>query len=241
MSFEALAWAWKQKTGSAGRKAVLSALAQFADEHGCCFPSQEHIAEYTEQSARTVREHMAWLEAHGYLRRTSRTRQDGTKTTDHIQLNLLKPAAEFSSGKRPASQRQISPAADFASGEKPHEPAAKIAAQEPVTITDEPSELNKKSARKTNRHRMPKNFQPTAQHTQYALQNGLNLADELAKFVDYHAAKGSTFACWDAALRTWLRKACEYRGGGQVISLQSRRPAPAVHDMPRQYGKSGRL
>jgi len=41
MSFQALAWAWEQRTGSAGRKAVLGALAQFADEHGVCYPSQE--------------------------------------------------------------------------------------------------------------------------------------------------------------------------------------------------------
>lgn len=138
MSFEALAWAWKQKTGSAGRKAVLSALAQFADEHGNCYPSQDHIAEYTEQSTRTVREHMAWLEANGFLSRRGRIRQDGTRTSDEITLNLGKPPADFTTGYKAKIQRKISPPADFASGEKPQNPAAKIAEQEPVTVNLEP-------------------------------------------------------------------------------------------------------
>ena len=142
MSFEALAWAWKQKTGNPGRKAVLSALAQFADELGYCFPSQEHIAEYTEQSARTVREHLAWLEENNYLRRKSRKRQDGTVTTDAIYLNLDKPAAIFATGRQAKIQRQFSPAAEIADGEKPHNPAAKISEQEPVTKTPEPSGSN---------------------------------------------------------------------------------------------------
>lgn len=139
MSFEALAWAWKQKTGSAGRKAVLSALAQFADEHGNCYPSQDHIAEYTEQSSRTVREHMAWLEENGFLTRRGRCRKDGTRTSDEITLNMDKPPAEFATGYKAKNQRKISPPAEFATGEKPQNPAAKISAQEPVTVKPEPS------------------------------------------------------------------------------------------------------
>lgn len=39
---------------------------------------------------------------------------------------------------------------------------------------------------------------------------GLNLATELAKFKDHHAAKGSKFADWDRAFRNWLRRAVEW-------------------------------
>jgi DNA-binding transcriptional regulator YhcF (GntR family) len=138
MSFEALAWAWKQKTGSSGRKATLSALAQFADEHGHCFPSQAHIAEYTEQSERTVREHLAFLEKNGFISRVGRARQDGTKTTDFVSLNLSKPPAGFATGYKAKNQRKISPPAEFATGEKPQNPPAKIAAQEPVTNPSDP-------------------------------------------------------------------------------------------------------
>lgn len=131
MSFQALAWAWEQRTGSAGRKAVLGALAQFADEHGVCYPSQETIARHTEQSVRTVREHMAALETAGFITRVGRKKADGTINSDLIQLNI---------------QRQISPTADFACGEKPQNPAAKIAAK-PVSKTNYEPSGKKQSAR----------------------------------------------------------------------------------------------
>lgn len=113
MSFRAIAWAWEQTTGSAGRKSVLMAVAQFADEAGTCWPSQGYIARYTEQSERTVREHLAFLETDHFLSRKARTNPDGKATSDLITLNF---------------QRQIPPAADFAGGEKPPKPPADSAA-----------------------------------------------------------------------------------------------------------------
>lgn len=38
------------------------------------------------------------------------------------------------------------------------------------------------------------------------------LERELAKFVDHHRAKGSTFKDWQAAFRTWIANADEWRG-----------------------------
>lgn len=43
-----------------------------------------------------------------------------------------------------------------------------------------------------------------------AAKLGLNLADEQAAFEDHHAANGSTFKDWQAALRTWLRNAARF-------------------------------
>lgn len=143
MSFDALAWAWNQKTGSAGRKATLMGVAQFADEDGYCWPGQKMLAEYTEQSERTVREHLVWLESNGYLSRCSRKRPDGTNASDAYYLNLQLPPAEFktkrkkqpadfAASEKPKTTRQISPAANFASGEKPQNQPAKSAGHEPV-------------------------------------------------------------------------------------------------------------
>ena len=39
----------------------------------------------------------------------------------------------------------------------------------------------------------------------------LRLRDELEKFADHHKAKGSKFADWDAAFRTWCRNAEKFR------------------------------
>lgn len=121
MSFKALAWAWEQTTGSAGKKAVLMALAQFAREDGRCYVSQASIAQHTEQGERTVRTHLCALEADGYIMRSARKLADGTVTSDLISLNLLRP---------------FSPPANFADGEKLQiqrpktaKPAAKMAAK----------------------------------------------------------------------------------------------------------------
>lgn len=52
MSFQALSWAKKARTGSPTRKAVLLVLAEYADEDGYCYPSQARIHE--ELNARGV-------------------------------------------------------------------------------------------------------------------------------------------------------------------------------------------
>ncbi|MBD1412889.1 helix-turn-helix domain-containing protein [Burkholderia contaminans] len=126
-------------------------VAQFADEDGYCWPGQKMLAEYTEQSERTVREHLVWLESNGYLSRCSRKRPDGTNASDAYYLNLQLPPAEFktkrkkqpadfAASEKPKTTRQISPAANFASGEKPQNQPAKSAGHEPVI--DKPKGLS---------------------------------------------------------------------------------------------------
>jgi pyocin large subunit-like protein len=50
MSVDALSWAKKQRAGSPAAKCVLMILADYADEHGVCWPSQETLARESEQS-----------------------------------------------------------------------------------------------------------------------------------------------------------------------------------------------
>lgn len=57
--------------------------------------------------------------------------------------------------------------------------------------------------------KIPDGFRPNEKHAQLAREMGVSLADEFAKFADHHRAKGSVFVDWDAALRTWLRRAGE--------------------------------
>jgi hypothetical protein len=42
MSWQATAWGQRQTTGSSGRKALLLVLANYADDQGICWPSQEN-------------------------------------------------------------------------------------------------------------------------------------------------------------------------------------------------------
>ncbi len=62
MSWKATAWALGQTTGAARRKLLLLALANYADEAGVCWPSQETLARDTEQSVDTVQRQLDVLE-----------------------------------------------------------------------------------------------------------------------------------------------------------------------------------
>lgn len=69
MSWQAIAWAIRQRTGSARRKVLLLALANYADKNGVCWPSQETSARDTEQSVDTVQRQLNVLESLKHIRR----------------------------------------------------------------------------------------------------------------------------------------------------------------------------
>lgn len=67
---------------------------------------------------------------------------------------------------------------------------------------------------------LPADFSPDATAQQLAQSFGLSLTEQLAAFVDHHAAKGSVFKGWQAALRNWLRT-------GHRFGQQKARPGAA--------------
>lgn len=90
MSIRHIAWAFDQDLKS-GPKFVLVALANYADETGWCYPSQERIAADTGQGESTVRAHLKFLEEGDeatapYIERKERRRQNGTRDNDGYQL-----------------------------------------------------------------------------------------------------------------------------------------------------------
>jgi hypothetical protein len=86
MSHLATAWAYRQKIKVSGRKFVLVALADFADEQWSCFPGQERLAAMTGQDVRSVRRHMIELEKDGLISRESRFLANGQRTSDRYRL-----------------------------------------------------------------------------------------------------------------------------------------------------------
>jgi hypothetical protein len=88
MSWNALAWAGKQRVGHAHTKAVLILLANYADEAGSCFPSNEHLGDVLEVSIRTIQNAVTTLEEAGYLTRTRDRNKDGTLGLTRYRLNL---------------------------------------------------------------------------------------------------------------------------------------------------------
>jgi DNA-binding transcriptional MocR family regulator len=77
MSWKATAWALRQATGAARRKLLLLALANYADETGVCWPSQETLARDTEQSVDTVQRQLNVLEQLKLLERARMPKRRG--------------------------------------------------------------------------------------------------------------------------------------------------------------------
>lgn len=57
---------------------------------------------------------------------------------------------------------------------------------------------------------IPENFEPDKTAVELAKEFGVSIATELPAFTDHHTANGSTFKDWQAAFRTWLRKAAKF-------------------------------
>lgn len=81
-------------------------------------------------------------------------------------------------------------------------------------------------ARKEPPSGLPESWGPGEGHRKLATELGVDLDRELARFRDHHAAKGSRFADWDAALRTWLRNAHEFAQRDGRAPAQPLAPKP---------------
>lgn len=90
MSVEAVSWAKRQHPG-ASAKSVLKSIADYADEKGECWPSRRQLASDTDMSVETISRRLKDLEQGGYIVRFERTRDNGSRTSDHIRLLLNRP------------------------------------------------------------------------------------------------------------------------------------------------------
>lgn len=73
---------------------------------------------------------------------------------------------------------------------------------------------------------MPAGFEPNDTHRRLAAEFNIALAPEFAKFCDFHRAKGSKFKDWDAALRTWLRNAIDFKNRSPAGAGRAQRKPP---------------
>jgi len=134
MSNEALSAVAQSDIRPSGRKFVAMALADYADEEWSCFPSVEQLARYTCQGEKTVRDHLAALEADGIVTRLRHRRDDGTLGRYRFKLHRrnLPLAPRETTGEN-------HPVANFARGEKQPSPPANFAAHNPQ---EEPSSIS---------------------------------------------------------------------------------------------------
>ncbi len=90
---------------------------------------------------------------------------------------------------------------------------------------------------------MPEEWEPRQQEIDKARAMGLDAPFQAERFRNHHGAKGSVFANWDQAFRSWLDKALEFsanRNGVQKpphtlrIVAESDEPDLSVYDaIPR--------
>jgi hypothetical protein len=88
MSIEALNWAFKQNVTPAGKKLVLVALADTADQHGMCFPSYDHIAAKTSLSRRSVIDAVKALADEGTIEKAPRFRPNTSSASNAYRIPI---------------------------------------------------------------------------------------------------------------------------------------------------------
>ena len=135
MSVWAQSWAYEQRLGKwretkrgkrtwkgdPGAKSILAAVATFADENGYAYCGQDTLAEMTDMTERSVREHLHNLE-HAYRkirrehRRKGSGRGRGEFTSDGIWL--LAPAYRLRPPRQQDASLEEEPPEKFAVGEK---------------------------------------------------------------------------------------------------------------------------
>lgn len=88
MSISALRWARNQTAGNLISKAVLMAIAGYADDNGTAWPSVGQLSLETEMSERAVQKAIAGLVSAGLLTREKRIRSDLSQSSNRLTLNI---------------------------------------------------------------------------------------------------------------------------------------------------------
>lgn len=167
MSYSAMHWVRNTEIGNPTLKAVLYAIANYADEEGFCWPSQSRLSKDTELGERTVRKALLELEERGVIERTPRKNDKQRYRTDVIRLvgqfadprtiqsTKKKPAASDADGDENPAARGAEPAASDAGGPAARgagEPAARGAGK---PLYREPSESEPSEREETRDARAP--------------------------------------------------------------------------------------
>lgn len=124
--YEYRAWAWRQDIKPAGRKFILVALSEYADDFGTCYPKVATLASDTSQGESTVREHLNKLEKDGLIGRFRVRKTDGYFGGYRY---ILLCGQSIPAGKVPKElediiiQRQISADGDPSSAKSQQDPA----------------------------------------------------------------------------------------------------------------------
>ena len=232
-----------------GEMLLALALADHADDDGTSiYPSVKKLAAKTRQSERTVQYQLRRMEASGWLLRVGHGNGGRSQTTEYRISPLWLKGAEIAPIEKGAND-DIKGATDDTKGcnlEQERVQPVAPANNRHRTIKEPSVTVIGAGAQKREPSRatvLPDGFAPNETAVAMAAELGLNLAAELAAFKDHHAANGSTFKDWQAALRTWLRNAARFarRDAGRGASLITARRTPAPENFASRTYTGGKL
>lgn len=216
MSIKIMSAVFERYPNGGGEMLLALALADHADEDGNnIFPSVKQLAAKTRQSERTVQYQLRRMEESGWLLRVGYGDGGRSQTTEYRISPLWLKGAEIAPIQKGANDG-IKGANDDAKGCNPQQERVQPVApakNRHRTIKEPSVTVIGAGAQKREPNQatvLPDNFEPNDTAAALAAELGLSLASELAAFADHHAANGSTFKDWQAALRTWLRNAARF-------------------------------
>jgi hypothetical protein len=208
------------------------ALADWCDDRGgSLYPSIKAVADKVRVGEKHARNILHKFEHERYLAVVGNHFGGKPGTTREYRLNVgkLKVLADDANAKKEAEKAakygakkasgdqwedvfatappEVTPYLQFPDGSPVGDKTA------PPEVTLSPIEPPIEPPIKNNKARqcvLPDDFTPNATGQALSAELGMDWTRELAAFTDHHAANGSTFIDWQAAFRTWVRKAATF-------------------------------
>lgn len=192
MSIALMTRVWKTAL-PCGRKMVLLALCDNANDQGECYPSVSMLADKCSMGERTVQQHITDLETDGLVRRALR---GGRSTVYYINASRFSTPADSAP---PPPQISHPTPADFA----------------PITVNEPSFEPSLKRGERTAKSKtaLPANWQLSQKMGEWALAEYPHWsADDVRKvadkFHDHWLSVGGIKKDWEATWRNWCRNEC---------------------------------
>jgi hypothetical protein len=221
MSIEALVWANQQHVGHGPAcKAVLVALANMSapkDGSYYCWPSVSLIAKYTEQSERSVRNALRWLEPR-FISRESRF-VEGRQTSNGYRVHVVEPTVQTPLNDVQGGVNDVQPPLNEVQGPLNDVQGGEGERGSPPGVNDVQAELNeeplKASMPRKRGTRIPDNFKPSK--ADIAWQRVQGISDEMArreteKFINHYQSvtgQNAVRLSWSKTWRNWMLNAQE--------------------------------
>jgi hypothetical protein len=183
---------------------VLQRIAWRCERDGFWKASHEDIQQETRLSERKVKSALKVLRDKGYLTAKRATAYDAT-----LVWSVLLDTDETSDSER--DETSVSPSSKTGETGAALPPLPTMEGQTEAFALQTPVE-SKPVRRKKPVRPMPEDFTPTPEMIAWTKKHcpDIDARREWASFVNHHQAKGSMFADWVAAWRTWANKAQGY-------------------------------